>query len=60
MNTGNSGPRSTPTSTKRSDSVVDWCAFCVATHQRPIEMAIVTTSLVRALSPSERRLTIFV
>ena len=35
-------------------------AFCVAIHHSPSEMAIVTTSLVRARSPSERRLTIFV
>ena len=35
-------------------------AFCVATHHSPTEIAIVTTSLVRARSPSERRLAIFV
>ena len=35
-------------------------AFWVATHHSPSEIATVTTSLVRARSPSERRLTIFV
>ena len=44
----------------RSRTVVLMCAFWVATHHRPIEIAIVTQSLVRARSPSERRRTIFV
>ncbi len=35
-------------------------AFCVATYHRPSEIRIVTPSFVRARSPSERRLTIFV
>jgi hypothetical protein len=35
-------------------------ASCVATHQRPSEIAIVTPSFVRARSPSDRRRTIFV
>jgi hypothetical protein len=47
-------------STERSRSVSLTPAFCVASHHRPSEMAIVTSSLVRARRPSERRLTIFV
>jgi hypothetical protein len=35
-------------------------AFWVAIHHSPTEIAIVTISFVRARSPSERRLTIFV
>ena len=47
-------------STNRTLIVSDTPAFLVATHHRPSEIAIVTTSFVRARSPSERRLTIFV
>jgi hypothetical protein len=35
-------------------------AFSVAIHHRPSDTAIVTPSLVRARSPSDLRLTIFV
>jgi hypothetical protein len=35
-------------------------ALCVAIHHRPSEIAMVAASFVRARSPSERRLTIFV
>ncbi len=47
-------------STKRRLIVSLTPAFLVATHHSPREIAIVTTSLVRARNPSERRLTIFV
>ena len=60
MNTGNSGPRSIEASTNRSCMVGPMLAFCVAIHHSPTEMAIVTTSFVRARRPSDRRLTILV
>ena len=44
----------------RSRSSLDRPAASVATHHSPSEIAMVTISLVRARSPSERRLTIFV
>ena len=60
MKTGNNGPMSIETSKGRNEMAAGMLAFCVATHHSPSEMATVTTSLVRARSPSERRLTIFV
>ncbi len=47
-------------SIERRRSVADTPACFVAMYHRPSEMAIVTTSFVRARSPSERRRTIFV
>ncbi len=44
----------------RSEIASGMFALWVATHHSPSEMAIVTASLVRARSPSERRLTILV
>jgi hypothetical protein len=60
MNSTYSGPKSMLTSAGRSRTEVLIPAFWVATHHSPIEIAIVTPSLVRARSPSDRRRTIFV
>ena len=47
-------------SIERRRSVSLTPAFWVASHHSPSEIAIVTSSLVRARRPSERRFTIFV